>query len=111
MRKEFMIAETYLPLNHGSYGTYPRSVHEAKLKWLELAEQRPDVFMRKIYMHQLNKCRAIAAKTINAPLGDCVLVMNATSGVNEILNSLRWKAGEAALCYSTAYGSRSIWRR
>src|SRR5271163_4531325 len=104
MRKEFLFADTYLPLNHGSYGTYPRSVQEAKLKWQELAEQRPDFFMRKTYMHQLNKCRGIAANAINADVTDCVFVMNATSGVNEVLNSLQWKRDDAVLCYSTAYG-------
>ena len=105
MRKqEFLFAENHIPLNHGSYGTYPKSVHTAKLAWQELAERRPDFFMRKTYVHQLNKCREIAAKAINAARRDCVFVMNATTGVNEILRSLEWKAGDTILCYSTIYG-------
>jgi hercynylcysteine S-oxide lyase len=104
MRKEFLFADGYLPLNHGSYGTYPRSVHAAKLKWQEEAEQRPDFFMRKTYMHQLNKCRQIVANAINADLSDCVFVMNATTGVNEVLRSLHWKEGDVILCYGTIYG-------
>lgn len=105
MRKEeFLFSETYIPLNHGSYGTYPKSVHTAKLAWQSLAEQRPDFFLRKQYICQLNKCRAIAAKAINADISDCVFVMNATTGVNEILRSLEWKEGDTVLCYSTIYG-------
>jgi hercynylcysteine S-oxide lyase len=105
MRQElFLFADGYIPLNNGSYGTYPRPVHTAKLAWQELAEQRPDYFMRKTYMHQLNKCRAIAAKAINAEAKDCVFVMNATTGVNEVLQSLQWEVGDSILCYSTAYG-------
>jgi hercynylcysteine S-oxide lyase len=104
MRKEFLFADGYIPLNHGSYGTYPRSVHAAKLQWQELAEQRPDLFMRKKYMHELNKCREIAAKAINADLSDCVFVANATTGVNEVLRSLQWKEGDFIMYYSTVYG-------
>ena len=107
MRKEFLFAESYVPLNHGSYGTYPRSVHSAKLEWQELAEQRPDWFMRQTYIDQLNKCRAIAAKAINAELSECVFVANATTGVNEVLQSLEWKPSDMVLCYSTAYGSKT----
>ena len=108
MRKEFLFAEGYLPLNHGSYGTYPRSVHAAKMRWQELAEERPDWFMRKKYMHELNKCREIAAIAINAELSDCVFVPNATTGVNEVLRSLQWNEGEIILYYSTVYGKCSV---
>jgi hercynylcysteine S-oxide lyase len=104
MRKEFLFANGYIPLNHGSYGTYPRSVHAANVRWLELAEQRPDLFMRKMYMHELNKCREIAARVINADLSDCVFVANATTGVNEVLRSLQWKEGDCIMYYSTVYG-------
>jgi len=109
MRKEeFFFADGHNPLNHGSYGTYPRSVHAAKLEWQELAERRPDWFMRKKYMHQLNKCRQIVANVINADTSDCVFVANATTGVNEILRSLQWNSGDAILYYSTAYGINSF---
>jgi hercynylcysteine S-oxide lyase len=108
MRKEFLFAESYLPLNHGSYGTYPRSVHAAKLRWQEMAEQRPDWFMRKKYMHELNRCRKLAADAINVDVSDCVFVPNATTGVNEVLRSLQWKAGDTILYFSTVYGSRSL---
>src|SRR5579859_5707575 len=67
MRKEeFLFADGYLPLNHGSYGTYPRAVHAAKQKWSELAEARPDHFMRNVYMPHLNICRSVVAKAIGA---------------------------------------------
>jgi hypothetical protein len=90
MRHEFfMFADGYIPLNNGSYGTYPRPVHNAKLAWQELVEQRPDFFMRKTYMHQLNKCRGVAAKAINAETCDCVFVTNATTGINEVCNGRR----------------------
>lgn len=108
MRKEFLFAEGYLPLNHGSYGTYPRSVHAVKMRWQELAEERPDWFMRKKYMHELNKCREIVAKAINAEFNDCVFVPNATTGVNEVLRSLQWNEGDIILYYSTVYGKRAV---
>jgi len=108
MRKEFLFADGYLPLNHGSYGTYPRSVHAAKILWQEMAEERPDWFMRKKYMNELNKCREIVAKAINAELSDCVFVPNATTGVNEVLQSLHWQAGDIVLYFSTVYGKGAV---
>jgi len=106
MRKEFLFADGYIPLNHGSYGTYPRSVHAARMRWQEMAEERPDWFMRKKYMYELNKCRELAAKAIHAETSDCVFVPNATTGVNEVLRSLQWNAGDAVLYFSTIYGIR-----
>src|ERR1700737_4041744 len=104
MRKEFLFADSYVPLNHGSYGTFPQSVRSVLLEWQKLAEQRPDKFMRKIYMHELNKSRAVVAEAIYAATQDCVFVMNTTIGVNEVLRSLQWTAGDSVLCFSTVYG-------
>jgi hercynylcysteine S-oxide lyase len=104
MRKEFLFADSYVPLNHGSYGTYPQSVRAAMLKWSAVAEQRPDIFMRKTYMPEIVKGRELVAEAIGAETQDCVFVMNATTGVNEVLRSLEWSAGDAVLIYSTVYG-------
>lgn len=104
MRKEFLFADSYVPLNHGSYGTYPRSVRSEILKWSAVAEQRPDYFMRKTYMPEIVKGRTLVAEAIGAETQDCVFVMNATTGVHEVLRSLEWSAGDAVLLYSTVYG-------
>jgi hercynylcysteine S-oxide lyase len=109
MRKEFYFDPDCVPLNHGSYGACPRDVHLARLGWQELAERRPDFFMRREYMGQLDKCRKITADAINADVNDCVFVMNTTTGVNGILRSLQWRAGDALLCYSTAYGTNFVY--
>jgi selenocysteine lyase/cysteine desulfurase len=62
-------------------------------------------------MVELNKCLQIVGNVIHASVSECVLVMNATTGVNKILRSLPWKAGDSSLYYyySTVYGSyRSV---
>ena len=43
------------------------------------------------------------AKDVNAPVKDLVFVPNATAGVNSVLRSIHWKAGE---CFS--FGKRPI---
>ena len=56
-------------------------------------------------MGQLEKCRKIAAQAIKADVNDCVFVRNTTTGVTEILRSLKWRQGDTILCYSTVYGT------
>jgi hypothetical protein len=49
MLPTFMLAPGYVNLNHGSFGATPKPVFEAQRRWLEVAEQRPDVWFRQEY--------------------------------------------------------------
>jgi len=65
----------------------------------------PGLVYAQKYMVEWNKCREIVANAIHVNMSDRVFVMNATTGVDEMLRSLPWKAGDSILYYSTAYGS------
>lgn len=105
MLKYFMFDDGYVNLNHGSYGSLPRPVHEKCLKITERSEGRPDFFHRRAYQAELTKCRIKVAKLINCDLSECAITNNTTHGVHTILNNFHWKKGDVVVGFSTTYGA------
>ena len=105
MRDHFLLAREYLPLNHGSFGTYPKSVREAYHKSQDLSEARPDTFIRYDYPKLLDSSRAAIAKFLSVPTREVVFVPNATTGINTVLRSLVFKEKDVIVYVSTIYGA------
>ncbi|KAF9693386.1 hypothetical protein EKO04_008879 [Ascochyta lentis] len=101
--KDFLFGEGFLNLNHGSFGTYPRSVKEAQRSFQDATEARPDDFIRYKYPVHLNESRKAIAELIKAPPKTVVFVPNATTGVNTILRSLTFAEGDHILYFATIY--------
>ncbi|KAK1656283.1 putative aminotransferase family protein [Colletotrichum phormii] len=75
----FSFAEGYHPLNHGSFGAFPKEL--------------------------LRESKAALAPLLGAEPGEVVFVQNATTGVNTVLRNLNFKPGDTVLHFSTTYGS------
>ena len=106
MRKaHFNFAPSYTPLNHGAFGTYPTSVRKRLRHCQELAEARPDTFIRFEIPKALDSSRVALGSFLNVPASEVVLVQNATTGVNTVLRSLRYDKGDVILYFSTLYGA------
>ena len=103
--KHFQLANSYTPLNHGSFGTYPKSVRDRFHEVQALSELRPDVFVRYQYPEMLDSSRAALAELLRLPVDEVVLVQNATTGVNVVLRSLVYTKDDVILHLSTLYGS------
>lgn len=88
MRALFNFGETYTPLNHGSYGTYPAAVFEARQQKLRDYEARSDIYKRFTYPPLLREARATVAPLLGAATDEVVFVPNATTGVNTVLRNL-----------------------
>ncbi|KAF1930217.1 PLP-dependent transferase [Didymella exigua CBS 183.55] len=101
--KDFMFDKDYLNLNHGSFGTYPRPVRDVLRSFQDLAEARPDDFIRMKYPAYLNVSRAAVSEIINAPPKTVVFVPNATTGVNIVLRSLQFEEGDHIVYFATIY--------
>ena len=86
-------------LEQGSYGAPPNYVLEACTEKSQEIEENPDIFMRFTYPIQLRKARERVAELIKADVDDCVLVTNATLGVNTVLRNLEWSK-EDVIVYS-----------
>lgn len=119
--KHFAFEEGYLNLNNGrstlreeskagkltfagSYGTHPievRSVHRA---YQDRAEARPDTFVRYEYRTcLLDQARRAIANYVAAPLETCVLVPNASTGIDTVLRNIVFEPQDAIICFSTIY--------
>ena len=103
----FMIAPEYTPLNHGAYGTYPKSVRDEFHKWQALSEARPDSWVRYDFPKHLNSSIEAIAAFLDIPSADVVLVKNTTTAVNVVLRSLRFVQGDVILHLSTVYGANA----
>ncbi|EGY17100.1 lolT-1 [Verticillium dahliae VdLs.17] len=105
--KEFLIDPEYHNLNHGSFGTYPRAVHEKRLEYLTRAEAQSDIFLRHQYPALLEESRAALAEHLNAPVETLILAANATTALNIIIRNFIWAddGKDEVISFSTIYGS------
>lgn len=105
MRRRFLLEPGLSHLNHGSFGTTPRVVLAAAERWRRRIEASPDRFMREILPGELRAAAAVLARFLGAAERDVALVENATSGMNAVLRSLRFRAGDEILVTSHVYNA------
>ena len=101
--KHFLFAPTYNPLNHGSYGTYPKYVQKRLHEVQALSEARPDAFVHCDIPPLLDQSRAAIAAYLNVSVDEVVLVSNASTGANVVLRSLKFEEGDVVVHLSTVY--------
>jgi isopenicillin-N epimerase len=92
-------------LNHGSFGACPTEVlrHQAALR-AEM-EAEPVRFLSRELDDRLDVARAALAAFVGADPDDLAFVTNATSGVNAVLRSRLFAAGDELLTTDHAYGA------
>lgn len=78
----------------GSYGSLPIPVLEKCEKLSREIEANPDRFMRSTSKPLLTTVRARVASLIGAQADECVIVPNATHGINTVLRNLEWHEGD-----------------
>ena len=103
--KHFQFADGYTPLNHGSFGTYPKFVQKRLHEVQALSEARPDSYVRFESPIMLDKSREAMASFMGLPADEVVYVPNATTAINVVLRSLKFEVGDVILHLSTVYGS------
>ncbi|KAL2850140.1 PLP-dependent transferase [Aspergillus pseudoustus] len=105
MREQFLCDPSFLNLNHGSFGTYPKPVQKALRGYQDQVEGRPDPFIRYTTPKELDRSRAAVAKLLNVPRDECVFVKNATTGVATVLQNLPFTANDVIVHFETVYGA------
>lgn len=81
----------------GSYGAVPIPVTNYCIEIDKRAESRPDVFYRPSpysYRPMLKEICKTIAKMLHAEPDECVLVPNATHGINTVLRNFQWEEGD-----------------
>jgi selenocysteine lyase/cysteine desulfurase len=94
MRSEFLFEDGYISLNQGTYGTIPKPVLKAFRTFQERAERAPDRWIRSELTIELTKTREKVASFINANSEDIGFVQNTTTGINSVLQSLKYEPGD-----------------
>ena len=89
--KHFLYKDGYVPLNHGSFGTFPRAVKDEMIRLLDQCEGNVDGYIRYTYPVELEKSRQIAADLLNVDSSTVVFLPNATTAINVVLRALTWR--------------------
>ena len=80
-------------------------MRDAQRAFLDLADRRPDPYIRKEHSKLLSVAREEVARVINAPKDECVFVKNATSGLATVLYNLHFQPREAVVYFEPVYGA------
>jgi hercynylcysteine S-oxide lyase len=106
MREEaFLFDPAYTPLNHGSYGAYPKAVRTRQRELQDLTEARSDPFIRFTIPKLLRESREALAPLLGASSKEVVFTPNATTGINTVLRNLTFSHGDVIIYLNTAYGA------
>lgn len=104
LRPDFFMESQYIPLNHGSFGAYPRALRPVLHDFQEKAETHPDRWLRREMFPVLQENREALAKMVHCDPEELAFVMNASYGMNTVLRSLPIEQGDKILCVSMLSG-------
>ena len=105
-RKDFVLRDDIVFLNHGSFGSCPTYLLERQQHWINRLEQQPVLFHREAG-ELMRSARKALAGYIGAEANDLIYVSNATYGVNVVANALRehLNEGDEVLMTDHEYGA------
>jgi isopenicillin-N epimerase len=92
-------------LNHGSFGATPKAVLDEQSRIRRRIEREPLLFFDHLYLDELDEARAALAVFLGARTDDLAFVVNATTGVNTVLRSLRLEPGDELLVTDHEYNA------
>ncbi len=92
-------------LNHGSFGACPKPVLKFQTALRDRLEREPVDFLVRDLEPMIDSARAALARFVGAKTADLVFVPNATSGVNTVLRSLRFRRGDELLVTDQEYNA------
>lgn len=90
-QKYFYLANDFINFNHGSFGTVPVPVYDQQHAFFLESESFPDKWFRKSFMKYVERSRQLIASYVHSDENDIVLVENASSAVNSLLRSMKFK--------------------
>ncbi len=105
LKQEFLLNPQVVYLNHGSYGACPKTVFENYQQWQRALEAEPVQFISKKSQEALKVSKKSLAKYIDCSDEDFFFLQNPTTGVNQVVKSLRLQKGDEILSTDREYGA------
>lgn len=107
LAQQFLLDPDVVFLNHGSFGACPRPVFEDYQRWQLELERQPVAFLdgRRGLKTNLLSARAALAQEMGAAPGNIAQVVNATTGLNVVLQSLPLKSGDEIVTTNHEYNA------
>lgn len=102
---QWMLREGVTFLNHGSFGAAPRAVMAAQDEWRGRIEAEPIEMLGRRAPQLVAEAKKPVGEFLQMAPADFGLVTNATEGVNAVLNSLSFEAGDELLTTSHVYNA------
>ena len=103
--KYWTIDDSIVFLNHGSFGGCPKPVLEAQDEWRARMERQLIQFFVRDLEGLLDEARDELAAFVGADADDLAFVPNATTGVNTVVRSLSFEAGDELLATDHVYNA------
>ncbi|MEO8354144.1 MAG: aminotransferase class V-fold PLP-dependent enzyme, partial [Chthoniobacteraceae bacterium] len=104
-RRHWSLSKDIVFLNHGSFGACPIPIQRKQAELRAQMEAEPVQFLWRHYEDRLEPSRQALAEFIGARPADVVFVNNATTGVNSVVRSIRWRDGDEILTTSCDYNA------
>jgi isopenicillin-N epimerase len=92
-------------LNHGSFGACPEPVLAVQREWRDRLEREPVTFLERDLEGLLGDARIAVGRFIGADPDGLAFVANATAGLNAVLGSLPFEAGDELLTTDHEYNA------
>lgn len=105
LARHFLLREDVVFLNHGSFGACPRPVFETYQGFQLELEGEPVEFLGRRLHDLLRVPREALAAELNCGSEDVVGVLNATTGLNIVIQSLDLKPGDQILTTDHEYSA------
>lgn len=105
LARHFLLRDDVTFLNHGSYGACPRPVFETYQRWQLELESEPVEFLGRRLQGLLQAPREALADELGCGADDIVGVLNATTGLNIVIQSLDLKPGDQILTCDHEYAA------
>lgn len=93
----FLFDKDYVPLNHGSFGAFPRCVKDRYQELTDQCEARPDTYIRYDFFNMIEESRKATAGLLQCDPAAVVFIPNATTAGNTILRSMVWEKGDVII--------------
>ncbi|XP_045197118.2 uncharacterized protein LOC123551905 [Mercenaria mercenaria] len=104
-KKHFLLEDNCVFLNHGAFGGVLKDALDITQKYQVWTERQPLRFYDRELLPRLVHVTRRIAKFINCDAKDIVLVENATTALNTVIQGIPLKQGDTVFIFNITYGA------